>query len=348
MFATEEKAIEHAKANLKFFPFGGSQSRCPCGVAPFQEDASKPGECEQWGAYETGRNRTASPDEVHVKGNLDNKCRMALQRAGTLWKGMKWFKDSMMKPAFRKKHLADRARISLEVGGVSVDAPRALPDAPAVQVDEVSLEQAELKGKGYFEVYTDLNYQSCPENRGRTWQQDGRTLVPKRMANGTVKNLIYVWTGPEDRWTCTASELAQIQKRTAITNSLLADAGEVQDAASAAEPQLLPHVFQDGMEETEHVQAPADQVLPPLPPLLPSPPVVAATVPLVTPAAGAPTPANSPAVQQGTTPGGEPSTAKVLLLQPPPLDNKTHHEHAWQEEACYNGYSSGACRTDHR
>ena len=72
--------------------------------------------------------------------------------------------------------------------------PRVLPTAaPEKELEDIGLEEARLAQKGHYEVYTDLNYHTSPENQGRTWQQDGRTLVHKRMANGELKNLIYVW-----------------------------------------------------------------------------------------------------------------------------------------------------------
>ena len=87
-FATEAEAIEHAKANLKFFPTG-RQITCPCGAASFQEDGQTAGECELWGEYNAGHSRNLAPDDVQVKGGLDHKCRNVMKRNGTFGKGLK-------------------------------------------------------------------------------------------------------------------------------------------------------------------------------------------------------------------------------------------------------------------
>ena len=176
-----------------------------------------------------------------------------------------------------------RARYTAEFSAANIPSPStAIFAQPTQELEDVAVEEAKLAKTGHYEVYTDLNYHLCAENMGRTWQQDNQTLVPKRMCNGEVKNLIYVWVGPTDRWTCSEAEISQIQERTRLTNNLVADDSELQEAAAAAQPSLLPDVFQEGMEEAEHVHAPSDQVLPPLP--LPPAAVPTNSTPAATPA----------------------------------------------------------------
>ena len=158
----------------------------------------------------------------------------------------------MSKPKFRSDHLKARAEIMREQSGQTTtdasDASGAPPhtlttggsDANAKSLDDVDKDRSTFREKGYYEVYTDENYSSAVENRGRTWQQDDRKLIPKRMQDGQIKNLIFVWNGPTDRWTCSREEIADIERRTGILNSGMASADDIDMAAATAEPALLP------------------------------------------------------------------------------------------------------------
>ena len=74
--------------SLQFLPTNTAVC-CPCGVTSHQECAANPGECEPWGEYVVGHNRTSNPEDVRTRGKLDHKCRLVLQREGLLGKGTK-------------------------------------------------------------------------------------------------------------------------------------------------------------------------------------------------------------------------------------------------------------------
>ena len=149
-------------------------------------------------------------------------------------------------------------------------------------------------------MYTDLNYSR--HNGGRTWQQDARTLVPKRMSDGSIKNLIYVWEGEEDRWTATEAEIADIERRDNVTNSATASDAEMLEAFNNAAPALRPDAFQAGMEDADIQGPPPGAVPPTVPTPVPAVPNVN-PVPSITPASvhgtGTSTPGN-PAAPNNT------------------------------------------------
>jgi hypothetical protein len=83
------------------------------------------------------------------------------------------------------------------------------------------------------------------------------------MFDGSFKNLIYVWEGEDDRWTATEAEMADIQRRSNVTNSATASDGEMLEAFHSAAPTLRPDVFQSGMEDAETQAPPPGAVAPP-------------------------------------------------------------------------------------
>ena len=235
-----------------------------------QEYLLNPGEVEPRGEYVSGHNRKTAPADVQTKGRLDQKCRLVLQHEGKLGKGMKWFDSEMKKPSFRASHLKKRAALVDELraanqtnasGAEPLTTPKATLGEPDHRAEDITRDVAKMKAKGRYEVYTDLNY--AEENNGRTWEQDNRKLVPKRMADGTIKNLIFVWEGPSDRWTMSLADVAEIERRAGILNTGMAnvDASDVSEAAASARPSLLPDAFQSGMEDAEIVDARPEQVL---------------------------------------------------------------------------------------
>ena len=159
-----------------------------------------PGHCERWGEYLTGNARL--DEEVQTKGRVCARCRSGLREKGTLSKGVKWFETEVHKPKFKAAHLKQRHRKAVSeqtASATGMDATTAsaqthglaVPAAGILTtVDDVEKQRFKLKKKGAWEVHTDLNYSKY--NAGRTWQQYARTLVPKRMLDGSFKNLIYV------------------------------------------------------------------------------------------------------------------------------------------------------------
>lgn len=61
-----------------------------------------------------------------------------------------------------------------------------------------------MRDVGHYIVFTEDSYKT--NHNQRTWQQDWvkpsrakpLEICKKKMANGTIKLLIYEWTGPED------------------------------------------------------------------------------------------------------------------------------------------------------
>ena len=184
-----------------------------------------------------------------------------LQRNGTLSKGLKWFDTQMQDPSFRARHIKQRELVVDEFQNKTAVTDGTIPPTmpttvalPELRADDVAIDRGELKEKGAYEVYTEKNY--AKYHNGRTWEQDDLKLIPKRMANGEIKQLIFVWEGDEDRWTMSRSEISDIERRSGILNTGMAnvDESDVRVAASNAAPSLLPDVFQVGMEDAEILQ----------------------------------------------------------------------------------------------
>ena len=251
----------------------------------------------------TGHGR-ANPTDVKTKGKIDARCRVVLQRKGFLGKGMKWFTEQMQNPVFRKEHLADRANLVDQQkppdsdGSTNKDVSMSLAPGSgpgASNLDDVHQNRTTFAEKGHYEVYTDENY--AQYHNGRTWQQDNQKLVPKRMSNGVIKNLVYEWAGPSDRWTCSKADIDDIETRIGIVNSSFADDATIQAASETAQPSMLPDVFQRGMEDVEILEARPDEVLPPAaPPTTPAgPPAPEAYAPFSGLSASGPPPSSAPA-----------------------------------------------------
>jgi hypothetical protein len=114
-------------------------------------------------------------------------------------------------------------------------------------VDDISKKRSELVEDGFYKVYTPDSFKKIFEC---THESKGHTTIPKEMANGEIRHLIYIWHGDEEVWTSRNLHVSDVSKRTVVTSTLEGSGSEEVHACFLnSVPAMHPLAIQEGMDQ---------------------------------------------------------------------------------------------------